>query len=360
MVDTDLQDEDEAILLEEGEVPLSRLLDGFKSAEIDEEITEVSLVIGETLSDDSPGIERFPNALCLLNHQEIQNILKKCPIFKNLSHRILNTILPDIQAIKAQCGARLIGKSYLNRGLLVAKDLSSIRVLPSDTDDYFKEISEENILPSGYLGEFLFTDTGTRGSANLINTSVDAVYLFLPKEIFLNLPDRAKEEIFLSILRRPLLSSVNKDLEGDEFQIFEKRNNVPKEFLGITLSKEDETRFQAHQKEKYTKGMGIEAPDINYLGLIMSGGVEVFRNGEEFRKLAEINAGHTIFESNSAGVENTSVDIFSMSDETEILWIYCGNDDARYLDFLKGAVHGIYTKLEATNKLRGKVDTQKI
>ena len=98
--------------------------------------------------------------------------------------------------------------------------------------------------------------------------------------------------------------------------------------------------------------MGIEPVCFGYLALVTSGKVEVYKNGDTFKKLAEIHAGHTIFESNVAGLENPNVNIFSGSNETEILWVYVGNDDSKYFELLKSAVHGIYTKLEAINKLR--------
>ena len=158
------------------------------------------------MSDDSPGIERYMNAAEVIPNSEIQLTLEKCPLFKGVSLQTLNTILSRIQAVKADFGARLIGKSLLNRGLLIAKQLSSIRVIPSDTDDYFNQVAEVNIFAGAYLGEFLFTDTGLRGSANIINTTQDSLYLFIPKDVFTDLPERAKVEILLNILRMPLLS----------------------------------------------------------------------------------------------------------------------------------------------------------
>ena len=351
MSDQDLHDDDEAFAEEDGEMPLVRFLYDNSVNELEEEVKGVALVIGEALSGESPGIERFMHATEVMSHEEIQSTLKHCQLFKLLSNRVLNSILPNIQAVKAQPGARLIGKSVLNRGLYIAKKETQIRVIPSDTDDYFDEVGEEIIFKGAHFGEFLFTGTGIKGSANIINLSDDSLFLFIPQEVYASFHNRVKEDILLQILKRsPLPNLIYED--SDSYPVFEKRNHIPRGLEGIPLQKYDESQLRLHYKEKYSKGMGIEPIDTGYLGLITSGTVEVFTNGEEFKKIAEIQAGHTIFESNAAEVENTNVDIFSSSDETEVHWFYLGKEDPKYLDLLQAAAHGIYTKLEAANKMR--------
>ena len=152
MSDQDTQD-DEEFCGRRWRITVESYLESIHVAAVDEEVKAVSLVVGETMSDDSPGIE-IHECCGSTPNSEIQLTLEKCPLFKGVSLQTLNTILSRIQAVKADFGARLIGKSLLNRGLLIAKQLSSIRVIPSDTDDYFNQVAEVNIFAGAYLGEF--------------------------------------------------------------------------------------------------------------------------------------------------------------------------------------------------------------